>query len=390
MKKQITLFKVSLSTVCLMAIHQSQAAFTFGDPKSEAGALSISGYVRGYYQNKDYGYEASDNKIQFDAVQLKLNYDSVQFFGKLEYRCYQYDTLCDFSILVDGYTGYKIDNQNTLTVGIQPIPFGPSRFWESSLYGGINNTVGLEDTHNLGVNLHWEWPSSKTKIDAAYFLQDGGHYTGSSKDAARYTANLVSTDVNGSMQEKHMWIGRVMQELPLNIDDFNINVGASYWYSDIENETLNKDGHRKAWAVFSTLNYKDLSLTLTGGKTQMSNANRGQPNISILGSYDSEYFVANNANFYTADLSYKLKPLSNGLSFSPYVMHSSYDKQLNSAKNSQRNIAGLNIDYKNWSLTAEYIVSKNDPFIGGDQNSLGLGDDNEWKKLMNFTLFYHF
>lgn len=390
MKKQSTLFKVSLMTVNLMATFQSQAAFTFGDPKSETGAVSVSGYVRGNYQHKDYGYEAIDNKIQFDAAQLKLNYDAAQFFGQLEYRCYQYDTFCDFSTLVDGYVGYKISDQNTLTVGIQPIPFGPTRFWESSLYGGINNTVGLEDAHNLGANLHWEWPSSKTKIDVAYFSQDGGHYTGSSKDAARYTANLVSTDANGSMQEKHMWIGRVTQALPLNINDFYMDVGASYWYSDIENKTLNNDGHRKAWTAFSTLNYKDISLTLTGGKTQMSHTNNGQPNMSILGSYDSEYFVANNANFYTADLSYKLKPLSNGLTFSPYLMHSSYDKQLDSAKNSLRNIAGLNMDYKNWSLTAEYILSKNDPFIGGDKNSLGYGDDNEWNKLMNFTLFYRF
>ncbi|MER8055468.1 hypothetical protein ABS210_18725, partial [Acinetobacter pittii] len=41
-------------------------------------------------------------------------------------------------------------------------------------------------------------------------------------------------------------------------------------------------------------------------------------------------------------------------------------------------------------LVAEYIMSKNDPFIGGTQDSLAKGDDNQWNKLLNLTLFYYF
>ncbi len=391
MKKNI--FKISIISISFLAAQNGFTAITWGDNQTDLGALTLSGYARVNYQQKDYHYDSSDEKIKFDVAQLKLNYDSKQLFGQLEYRCYQYDTLCDFSTLVDGYIGYKIADKNTLTVGVQPIPFGPSRFWESSLYGGIDNTVGLEDAHNLGANLHWEFPQTQTKIDAAYFIQDGGHYVGSSKDAARYTANPVSTSNTeySSLSEKNMWIGRISQEiLPLSTDDFHMNVGASYWYSDIDNKSLNTDGHRKAWAGFTTLGYKDLSLSFTGGKTKMGNGDLTHPDVSIFGSYDSEYLVANNANFYTVDLSYKLKNLVDGFSFTPYLMHSSYEKSQSGYKNSQRDILGLSVDYKKISLVSEYIMSKNDPFIGGDISSLAQGDAYKTNKLLNFTLFYYF
>ena len=104
------------------------AGVTFGDPKSDTGALTISGALRGNYQDKDYGESASDQKIKFDAAILRLGYESPDWFGKVEYRCYQYDKFCDFSTLVYGYAGYHLNSTDHITVGVQPIPFGPGRF----------------------------------------------------------------------------------------------------------------------------------------------------------------------------------------------------------------------------------------------------------------------
>lgn len=67
-------------------------------------------------------------KIRFDAAQLKLDYEHGPLFGHAEYRCYQYDRLCDFSTLVDGYVGYKLNKTDQVVAGVQPIPFGPGRF----------------------------------------------------------------------------------------------------------------------------------------------------------------------------------------------------------------------------------------------------------------------
>lgn len=104
------------------------AEVTFGDTKSDTGALTISGALRGNYQDKDYGESASDQKIKFDAAILRLGYESPDWFGKIEYRCYQYDKFCDFSTLVYGYAGYHLNTTDHITVGVQPIPFGPGRF----------------------------------------------------------------------------------------------------------------------------------------------------------------------------------------------------------------------------------------------------------------------
>ncbi len=64
---------------------------------------------------------------------------------------------------------------------MQPIPFGPGRFWDSSFYAGINNTMGLQDASNLGANYHFELPSA-TKVDLAILQLMVVNRHGSSKD----------------------------------------------------------------------------------------------------------------------------------------------------------------------------------------------------------------
>lgn len=367
------------------------AGLTFGDATTNTGALTVSGYVRANYQDKNYGSD-NDHKLQFNAAKLALDYEAPKWFAHTEYRCYQYNTLCDFSTLVDAYAGYRFNAQQNLTVGVQPIPFGISRFWESSLYGGINNTMGLEDAHNLGVNYHHEIDS--TKIDLAYFATDAGNYTGDSRDSARYTANFVNTvDASqSSLNEKNMWIGRISQgvnfsSMPL----LNMTLGGSYWYSDIENKTTGLDGSRKAWALFGSLAYQNFALTLTGGNNSVDNQDELQPNSSVMGSYDGEYNVANEGDFYTADVRYSFKDVYHGLDITPYATYSTYVKDQAGYKDSTRNFLGVSFDYKKTSLVAEYIMSKNDPFISGSQAALAEGDaDGKWNKLLNLTFFYYF
>ncbi|HCW4072238.1 TPA: hypothetical protein OXL57_003060, partial [Acinetobacter baumannii] len=55
-----------------------------------------------------------------------------------------------------------------------------------------------------------------------------------------------------------------------------------------------------------------------------------------------------------------------------------------------RNIVGVAWDYKNISLYTEYVMSKNDPFVGGNGSSLAAGDDGKWNKLLNLMLIYSF
>lgn len=383
--------QLAFATALTTMIAPSYAGISFGDANADSGKLTISGYVRGNYQDKDYGEAASDQKIRFDAAQLKLDYEREELFGHAEYRCYQYDTLCDFSILVDAYVGYRINETDQLVAGVQAIPFGPGRFWNNSLYGSINTTAGLEDVHNLGLNYHFELPSA-TKFDLGYFAIDGGNYVGTTQDSGRYSANYVSSNnvANSELQEKNMWVGRITQDLPLGVDGLSTQVGGSYWSSDIENKTTSKTGRRNAWSLFGKINYGNLGLTLTGGKNDVTNKDTFNAQASLMGSYDSEYYVGNKATYYTADIGYAFKEVKHIGNITPYFMYSQYDKDQAGSKDSIRNILGVSIEHKKLALTAEYIMSKNDPFIGGNQNSLAMGDDNEWNKLLNLTLFYYF
>ncbi|MDR2251115.1 hypothetical protein [Acinetobacter sp.] len=368
------------------------AGVTLGDPTSELGAVTVSGTLRANYQDKHYGEPASDQKIKFDAAILNVAYDSPDWFGKFQYRCYQYDTLCDFSTLVQAYAGYRLNATDNITVGLQPIPLGPGRYWDTSFYAGINNTMGLQDALDLGVNYHFEMPTA-TKVDLAYFATDGGNYHGSSKDSARYTANVVTSSdpLKTNLNEKNMWMARVDQDLKfLSTDDLKVSVGGSYWYSDIENKKTSADGNRNTWAVFNRINYKNLNVVLTGGRQSISNKDALSPSSSTFGSFDGEYDIANKGYFYTVDTSYKFKNVRDSLNVTPYVVFSGFNKKEQGFKDSQRNIVGVAWDYKNVSLYTEYLMSKNDPFVGGNGSSLAAGDDGKWNKLLNVMLVYNF
>ncbi|WP_111896284.1 hypothetical protein, partial [Acinetobacter sp. MB5] len=294
-----------------VALMSSTPAFatdlSIGDANSDLGQLTVSGWLRANITDKDYSND--DHKLQFNAAKLNVNYDAKNFYGNLEYRCYQFDTLCDFSSLVNANLGYKINKDNRVTVGVQDVPFGPGRGWSTSWYGGIDVNAGLEDIHNLGINFQSNITKS-TKVDLAYFVGDAGNYVGKGYDSSRYTANYVKTNVAGdsSYEEKNMFVGRIDQELPnLNIPDLKLSAGGSYWYSDIDNKTYSATGHRNTWALFTRASYKGLNFTLTGGKNKITNKDPLHPDYSVMGSFDDTYYVANNADFYTADLNYVYK-----------------------------------------------------------------------------------
>ena len=66
------------------------------------------------------------------------------------------------------------------------------------------------------------------------------------------------------------------------------------------------------------------------------------------------------------------------------------DKTEKGFADSMRHIVGAAFDYKKFSVYAEYVMSKNDPFIGGTADSLALGDDGRWNTLLNLTFIYNF
>lgn len=188
-----------------------------------------------------------------------------------------------------------------------------------------------------------------------------------------------------------MWMARVDQELKfLTTDDLKVSLGGSYWHSEIENKRASADGTRNAWALFNRINYKNLNVVFTGGKQSISNKDALSPHSSTFGSFDTEYDIANKGYFYTVDTSYAFKNVRDSFNITPYMVFSGLNKKEQGFNDSQRNIVGVAWDYKNVALYTEYLMSKNDPFVGGTGNSLAAGDDGKWNKLLNVMLVYSF
>ena len=270
--------------------------------------LEISGWLRANTQDKSYG--PNDQHLKFDATKLMNQYNNELMSGQFEYRCYQFDKICDFSALVDANLSYHIANnpEHKLTAGIQALPFGPARNWSSNWYGGLLVNTGLEDIHNLGIKYQYPW-TDQTQIELAYFVSDAGNYFGKSQDAARYSANLVGTGQDSplnDLEERDLWLLRVKHEFELN-PHTDLSVGASYWYSTIKNQSESQSGKSERWATFATLQHLNWVLTLTAGQTRLENKDPLSPHISMVGSFDTAYAVANDANFYTADLYYPIR-----------------------------------------------------------------------------------
>lgn len=361
---------------------------SFGEANQGMGQLDVSGWLRANIQDKS--YSDNEHKLKFDAANIELKYTHHDLRGELEYRCYQFDKLCDFSALVNANLSYAIDLEHQLKLGIQDIPFGPGRNWSSNWYGGILVNTGLEDIHNLGLNYKFT-PDQNTQLELAYFARDAGRYTGKSQDSARYSANFVQSDSEYShLNEKNMWLTRLQHKIPnLGIETLNLNLGGSYWYSDIENKTVHSTGHRNSWALFSQLDYQALKFSLTAGQTKIDNKDPIHPHSSMMGSFDSTYAVANKGSFYTADLIYTFNLFATS-SLSPYLTYSRLNKSEKGDADSSRYIIGAQWNYKDISLVGEYIVGKNDLFIGGADSAFAAGNSSGSESMLNILFLYNF
>ncbi|WP_144424785.1 hypothetical protein [Acinetobacter equi] len=363
---------------------------SIGDATSMPGELSVSGFLRAKYQDKS--WTENDHKLTFDAARINLDYKSPQLYGHIEYRCYQFDKLCDFSTLVDAYIGYNFNQQHHIQAGLQVVPFGPGRFWESNYYGGVMTQIGLEDIHNLGIKYQGKFDTG-TQVEVGFYPGDGGSYAGPySEDASRYSTNFVKPE-DGSithLDETNMFIVRVKQDIDYLAEDISSNVGASYWMSDIDNKTFSTTGKRHAWAMFGHLNYKNFELIATIGKNDVDNADPVTPNASLMGSFDDNFMVANKGVFYTMDLAYSFKNVGKFKKIQPHFMYSKYAKSESGFKDSSRHILGISAYYNNLLFVADYIVGKNDFLIGGPGDSYALGSADKNENMLNLQVSYLF
>lgn len=75
---------------------------------------------------------------------------------------------------------------------------------------------------------------------------------------------------------------------------------------------------------------------------------------------------------------------------SPISLIAAFFKDEDGYKDSERLIAGVYFNYKAIGIQGEYIMSKNDPMVGGGANGLAQGSSNDWDKLFYLSIGYYF
>lgn len=198
----------------------SAADLSWGDPTLDSGQFKVSGAVRSRYLHKDYVVGANEGSQNDDwrltDIKLVLGYENPDWIAGLDARCYQYNRLCDAIFLKKAWAGYKLSDQQRVTVGLQPVDFGFGEFWGSSYYETLLNTVGLEDIDNLGIK--YKFADDKYNLTLGFYPSDGGNYKGTSKDSSRYSGNFVEADdlSNGTnIEEKICGLAAHLENLKL-------------------------------------------------------------------------------------------------------------------------------------------------------------------------------
>ncbi|MZY07471.1 hypothetical protein GUK58_15605 [Acinetobacter pittii] len=378
-------------------VEASAADLSWGDPTLESGQFKVSGAVRSRYLHKDYVVDANEGSQNDDwrltDIKLVLGYENPDWIAGADARCYQYDRLCDAIFLKKAWVGYKLSDQQRITAGLQPVDFGFGEFWGSSYYETLLNTVGLEDIDNLGIK--YKFADDKYNLTLGFYPTDGGNYKGTSKDSSRYSGNFVEADdlmVGTNIEEKNMWIARGSRKFELDkAQKFSTELGGSVWYSDLENKRTDVDGHRKSWNVFAQTQYQAWQWMFLAGKQDVTNGDDLFPNSSTIGAFDYPYQVANKGKYLVNEINYTFaQPFHQIENIKSYISHSRFFKDEDGYKDSERLIAGVYFNYKAIGIQGEYIMSKNDPMVGGGADGLAQGSSNDWDKLFYLSIGYYF
>lgn len=387
-----------LGALSLLASTPGFAAdLSWGDPKAQAGEIKLSGALRTRFLHKDYAVEANEGSKNDDwqlaDIKAVLSYENPNWIASADVRCYQYSRLCDGLFLKDAWAGYKFTDQQQLTVGLQPSGFGPGVLWGNSYYETLLNTVGLEDIHNLG--LKYQFKNAQYHFSLGFYPRDGGNYKGSSTDSSRYSGNFVKADdlsTGTDIEEKNMWITRFSRTFELDsAQNFSTELGASWWYSQLDNNQTGEEGHRRTWNIFTQTQYQAWQWLFQAGQQQIKNGDDRLPHSSTIGAFDFPYQVANKGKYLANEFNYSVaEPFHQLENIKPYLSYSRFFKDEADYLDSERLIAGVYFNYKAVGVQGEYIWSRNDPMTGGSANGLAQGDSHDWDKMFYVSVGYYF
>ena len=373
--------------------------------------IRIGGAMR---VNHTYGdYSDSDRRSEnigdsgFELLRLNADLDYGNVIGRAEYRHYD-----NYSMMHTAWLGYKSNDYGTLKAGIVRVPFGPGPYGvSSSWFFDQHYYVGLTDDMDLGIR--WMKPFGNLTVDLAYYLEDEGHWDGSSRDSARYsydpvkwnskaTSEGVVTGEENGFEEKHQLNLRLIYAT-----ESIGGMGMSFQYGGLEGTNVDdSDAYHLAasahavtplrdFALFSQVSYYKYGIT--------DDTPWGTGDLIPMGAFDFAWPVASEAWVTAVSLRYKGLNASNISwldSVTPYIEWSSILKDRDDFNNSSLWVLGALWYWSKLYISTDFAVSDGNYFVGnkGDNysniydgvNDFGASGNNRWHKRFNVNLGYYF
>lgn len=380
---------------------------------ADGGTWTLNGAIRarvdGLYDDADprSGARRSSRYAGFDTLILKGAYESDTLFAAVQYHFYgggfPYTREAGYRGIAGevnfpayAYAGWKLSATDSVTVGINQVPFAIVPYFGISYLETLGFPLGIEDVHNLGIKYSYTGPDLNWQL--AYYPADGGKWVGISRDSARYSANLVAADAyvpfGSNNSERDMLVGRV-EYTPYRTEAASITLGASVWHSRIRNIDTRRDGTKQQEALHAIATYGPWTVRAIGMRQDIDPRNPGRRDLVTLGSFDGSYTVATKGTFVSGELAYKIPEVGPFSAVVPYLNYSTFLKDKAAFRNSERVILGAALtvrDVAGLFLYPEIRFGRNDPYTGAGQylTGLGPGGDDRWKTTVFTSIGYYF
>lgn len=381
----VTSFLMFLSTYTFEAVAQD-----------DESSLSVGGAVRYNVLLTDYEDGTIDNndaQFTWDTWRINVNAENNGVKLNFEYRFYP---TFNTHFVKQGWIGYDFNDQDNIQIGVTQVPFGNLQYNSHNWWFQGPYYVGLEDDHDMGIK--YTHTADNWDIMAAYFFQPepAGPAAGSGSfgfgGSGRYSYDIVPSGNQTNYERNQL---NLRGTRTFEIDNGNVNVGASGQVGQIWNQVLDETTSRYALAVHTDINYGNWNF-----KGQFTNYGKdaqdddGQSvDFVNMGAYASPYPVATEMSMYSAGLSYSYDvdwgPITN-LNF--YNDYTYFQKNIDGFNDAHQHVLGFLLSAGDVYTYFDIARGSNHPWIT-ESFGQGLGsglNDARWNTRFNINIGYYF
>lgn len=402
---------IGITALCLvLAMVLAGKATAEDSPVNVGGALGLN-WVYGDYSD-DRGENLGAMRLEIFRLNADLKYDNVT--GRVEYRYYN-EPSYDYSMMHTAWLGYSTDRLGTVRAGIVRAPFGPGNYGiSSSWFFDQHYYVGLIDDMDLGVR--WTKSIGDLTVDIAYFLEDEGHWDGSSVDSARYSYDPVlwteSVTSDGTIgwgeAPEHGFTedGQINVRAEYAIDGFG-DIGASVQYGRLKGQNVgSSSADHFAASVHGATTFGNIKVASQLSYYEYDIANTppwGTVDLIPMGAFNFAWPVATEAWIPSISLQYQgidTSGFEELHSVTPYLEWSSIVKQQDDFNDSSLVTLGAVWSWAGWYIYTDLAFSNGNFFVGNEGDAYGnvfngVGDfgangNDRWNTRFNVNIRHYF